>query len=191
MVYYNLKLTLRNIWRHKTFSFINIVGLTVGVTCCLLIGLYAYIELSFDKFHSGHNNIYRINKVTSEKSKPSQLHSITPGKLVPTIRSSIPEVEYATVFRPWFSEMLVSYDTVRFKLSDVTYADEGFLKVFDFPLVKGNRETVVSESVAKKYFNTENPIGKTLTTLNNIDVKITGVCKDVPENSSIKFTMLI
>jgi putative ABC transport system permease protein len=74
-----------------------------------------------------------------------------------------------------------------------------FLNVFDFPLIKGNRETVlsepftavVSESVAKKYFNTENPIGKTLTTLNNIDVKITGVCKDVPENSSIRFTMLI
>jgi putative ABC transport system permease protein len=62
MVYYNLKLTLRNIWRHKTFSFINIFGLTVGVTCCLLIGLYAYNELSFDKFHSGYNNIYRINK---------------------------------------------------------------------------------------------------------------------------------
>ncbi|HMK18506.1 MAG TPA: ABC transporter permease [Chitinophagaceae bacterium] len=199
MVYYNLKLTLRNIWRHKTFSFINIVGLTVGVTCCLLLGLYAYNELSFDKFHSGHNNIYRINKVTSEKSKPSQLHSITPGKLAPAIRTSIPEVEYATVFRPWFSEMLVSYDTVRFKLSDVTYADEGFLNVFDFPLIKGNRETVlsepftavVSESVAKKYFHTENPVGKTLTTLNNIDVKITGVCKDVPENSSIRFTMLI
>jgi putative ABC transport system permease protein len=199
MVYYNLKLTLRNIWRHKTFSFINIVGLTVGVTSCVLIGLYAYNELSYDKFHSGHNNIYRINKVTSEKNKQSQLHSITPGKLVPSIRTNIPGVEYATVFRPWFSEMLVSYDSVRFKLSDVTYADEGFLNVFDFPLIKGNKETVlsqpytavVSESVAKKYFDTEDPVGKTLTTLNNIEVKITGVCKDVPVNSSIRFTMLI
>ncbi|MEP6514455.1 MAG: FtsX-like permease family protein, partial [Parafilimonas sp.] len=103
------------------------------------------------------------------------------------------------LFRPWFSEMLVSYDTVRFKLDDVAYADEGFLKVFGFPLTKGNRSTVllepftavVSESVAKKYFNDENPVGKTLTTLNNIQVKITGVCKDVPENSSIRFAMLI
>ncbi len=199
MVYYNLKLIVRNIWRHKTFSFINIVGLTVGVTSCILIGLYTYIELSYDKFHSGHNNIYRINKVISEKNKQSQLHSITPGKLVPSIRAGIPEVEHATVFRTWFSEMLVSYDTVRFKLADVTYADEGFLNVFDFPLIKGDRETVlsqpytavVSESVAKKYFDTENPIGKTLTTLNNIKVTITGVCRDVPENSSIRFSMLI
>ena len=110
MVYYNLKLTLRNIWRHKTFSFINIVGLTVGITSCMLIGVYAYNELSFDKFHSGHNNIYRINKITSGENKQSQLHSITPGKLTPSIRTSIPEVDYATVFRPWFSEMLVSYE---------------------------------------------------------------------------------
>lgn len=199
MVYHTLKLTLRNIWRHKTFSFINIVGLTVGVTSCILIGIYAYNELSYDKFHTDHNQIYRINKVTTEKNKQAQLHSITPGQLVPAIRAGIPEVQQATIYRPWFTEMLVSYVTIRFKLDDVAYADEGFLNVFDFPLTKGNKATalsnpfsaVVSESVAKKYFNDEDPIGKTLTTLNNIDVKITGVCKDVPENSSIRFTMLI
>lgn len=199
MFYHTLKLTLRNIWRHKTFSFINIIGLTVGVTSCILIGLYAYNELSYDKFHADYNNIYRINKVTTEKNKQAQLHSITPGQLVPSIRASIPEVQHAALFRPWFSEMLVSYDTIRFILDDVAYADKGFLNVFDFPLITGNRETVlsepfsavVSESVAKKYFNEENPIGKTLTTLNNIEVKVTGVCKDVPENSSIRFTMLI
>src|SRR6185436_1923186 len=116
MFYHTLKLTLRNIWRHKTFSFINIVGLTVGVTCCILIGLYAYNELSYDKFHSNYRNIYRINKVLAEKNKQAQLHSITPGKLVPAIKASIPEVQYATVFRTWFNEMLVSYDTLRFRL---------------------------------------------------------------------------
>src|SRR5204862_7687783 len=100
MVYYNLKLTLRNIWRHKTFSFINTVGLTVGITSCVLIGVYTYNELSFDKFFSGHNNIYRINKVTSEQSKQSKLHIITQGKLVTAIRTSIPEVEYVSFFRP-------------------------------------------------------------------------------------------
>ena len=199
MFYHTLKLTLRNIWRHKAFSFINIVGLTVGVTSTILIGLYAYSELSYDKFHADYKDIYRINKVITEKNKQAQLHSITPGKLVPSIRTSIPEVEHAALFRPWFDEMLVSYDTVRFKLGDVAYADEGFLNVFDFPLIKGDRSTVLSEpftaviaeSVARKYFKTENPVGKTLTTLNNIQVKITGVCKDVPENSSIRFAMLI
>ncbi|HET6769571.1 MAG TPA: ABC transporter permease [Chitinophagaceae bacterium] len=196
---HTLKLTLRNIWRHKTFSFINIIGLTVGVTSCILIGLYAYNELSYDKFHTNYNNIYRINKVTTEKNKQAQLHSTTPGQLVPSVRANIPEVQHAALFRPWFSEMLVSYDTVRFQLDDVAYADQGFLNVFDFSLLKGNRETVlsapfsavVSEAVAKKYFNEENPIGKTLTTLNDIEVIVTGVCKDVPENSSIRFSMLI
>src|SRR5688572_9102442 len=140
MFYHTLKLTLRNIWRHKTFSFINIMGLTVGVTSCILIGLYAYNELSYDKFHADYNNIYRINKVTTEKNKQAQLHSITPGQLVPSITTSVPEVQHAALFRPWFSEMLVSYDTIRFKLNDVAYADKGFLNVFDFPLIKGNRE---------------------------------------------------
>ena len=199
MFYHTLKLTLRNLWRHKTFSFINITGLTIGVTCCILIGLYVYNEFSYDKFHSGYKNVYRINKVITEKNKQAQLHSITPGKLVPSIKASIPEVQYATVFRPLSSEMLVSYDTLRFKLEGVTYADADFLNVFDFPLIKGDPQNVlkepysavISESVAKKYFIDENPIGKTLTTLNDIKVQITGVCKDVPQNSSIHFSMLI
>ena len=105
----------------------------------------------------------------------------------------------ATRFRPWFNEMLVSYDTVHIKLGDVIYADASFLNVFNFPLIQGNNQlalsepatAVITESTAKMYFGNTNPIGKTVTTLNNIVVKITGVAKDVPANSSLKFTMLI
>ena len=105
----------------------------------------------------------------------------------------------ATRFRPWFTEMLVSYDTIHIKLDDVVYTDASFLQMFGFALKEGDRKTalsepstaVITESTAKKYFRDENPIGKTLITLNNIPVKITAVAKDVPFNSSLQFNMLI
>ena len=199
MLYHNLKLAFRNLLRHKTFAFINILGLVIGVVSCIVIGLYAYNELSFDTFNSNYANIYRINKNTNEKGKQAQQDGITPAELAPATTREIPEVVAATRFRPWFNEMLVSYDTVHLKLDDVAYADASFLKMFNYPLVNGDKNTalsepstaVITESTAKKYFGNKNPIGKTLITLNNIPVKITGVAKDVPNNSSLAFTMLI
>ena len=199
MLYHNLKLAFRNLLRHKTFSFINILGLVIGLVSCIVIGLYAYNELSFDKFNSNYASIYRINKNTNEKGKQAQQDGITPAELALATTREIPEVAAATRFRPWFNEMLVSYDTVHLKLDDVAYADASFLKVFSFQLIHGDKNTalsepstaVITESTAKKYFGNKNPIGKTLITLNNIPVKITGIAKDVPNNSSLAFTMLI
>ncbi len=199
MLYYNLKLALRNFRRHKTFSFINILGLSIGLASCIIIGLYAYNELSFDKFNNNHSQIYRINKITNEKGKQAQQDGITPGQLGPATVKEIPEVATAARFRPWFTEMLVSYDTVHLKLDDVAYADASFLNMFSFPLIKGDKKTalaepftaVITETTAKKYFGNKDPIGKTIVTLNDIPVKITGVAKDVPANSSLQFTMLI
>ena len=124
---------------------------------------------------------------------------LLPGLLAEDLPKEIPEVEAATRFRPWFTEMLVSYDSIHIKLDDVVYTDASFLQMFDFPLKEGNRKTalsepstaVITESTAKKYFKNNDPIGKTLVTLNNIPVKITAVAKDVPFNSSLQFTMLI
>ncbi|MEP7323466.1 MAG: ABC transporter permease [Saprospiraceae bacterium] len=194
---FNMKLALRNLWRHKTFSFIHILGLSVGFTCCILIGLYTYHQYSFDRFHPEYQQIYRINKITSEKNKQSQLQCIVPGRFVPAIRANVPEVKQAALFRPWFNDMLVSHDTTRFILENVSYADEGFLEIFNFQMVNGQPAldkpftAVLTESTAKKYFKEENPIGKTLSTLNDIQVTVTGVCRDIPENSSIDFSMLI
>jgi putative ABC transport system permease protein len=199
MLYHNLKLAFRNVRRHKTFSFINILGLSIGLASCIIIGLYTYNELSFDKFNNNHSEVYRINKNTNEKGKQAQQDGITPGQLAPAVVKDIPEIAAAARFRPWFTEMLVSYDTVHLKLDDVAYADQSFLQMFDFPLTKGNKSTalsgpfaaVITETTAKKYFGNTDPIGKTVVTLNNIPVKITGVAKDVPANSSLQFTMLI
>ena len=196
---HNIKLAFRNLLRHKTFSLINILGLTIGLASCIIIGLYAFSELSFDHFNKNHNRVYRVNKITNEKDKQAQQDGITPGQLAPALEKEIPEVVAATRFRPWFSEMLVSYDSVKLKLKDVSYADASFLEIFDFPLLKGDKTTalaepftaVITEKTARMYFGNADPIGKILTTLNDMPVKITGVAKDIPFNSSIQFPMLI
>ena len=195
----NIRLAFRNLQRQRTFSFINILGLTIGLASCITIGLYAYSELTFDQFSESHSNIYRINKITNEKGKQPQQDGITPGPLGPALEKEIPEISAVCRFRPWFTEMLVSYDTVRISLDDVAYSDNSLLTMFNFPLVKGDKKhaltepftAVLTETTARKYFGNADPIGKTLLSLNDIPVKITGVTKDVPKNSSIQFTMLI
>jgi putative ABC transport system permease protein len=198
MLYHHLKIALRNLYKNRTFALINILGLAIGLGCCIIIGLYVYSEISFDKFHSKHSQIFRVDKVTNEKGKATN-DAITPGLLAENLPKEIPEVSAATRFRPWFTDMLVSYDTIHLKLDDVAYTDNSFLQIFDFSLMEGDRKTaleepftaVITQSTAKKYFKDSNPIGKTLVTLNNIPVKITAVAKDVAYNSSLKFTMLI
>lgn len=196
---HNIKLALRNLLHHKTFSTINVLGLTVGLASCIIIGLYAFSELSFDHFNKKHGDIFRVNKITNEKDKEAQHDGLTPGRLAPALEKEIPEVAAATRFRPWFSEMLVGNDNVKLKLKDVSYADASFLEIFDLPLLKGDKRTalsepftaVITEKTAHMYFGNADPVGKTLTTLNDMPVKITGVARDIPFNSSIQFPMLI
>lgn len=196
---HNLKLAFRNLWRHKTFSFINVLGLTIGLASCIVIGLYAFNEITFDQFNHNHRGIYRINKVTNEKDKQPQQDGITPGNLAPVLEKEIPEVANTCRLRPWFNAMLVSYDTIKINLDDVVYADNSLLAMFDFPLVRGDKKNalaepftaVITETTAKKYFGNADPVGKTLVTLNDMPVKINGVAKDVPQNSSLQFNMLI
>ncbi|MEO8763135.1 MAG: ABC transporter permease [Ginsengibacter sp.] len=196
---YNVKLALRNLWRHKTFSFINIMGFTLSLASCIIIGLYVFSELSFDHFNSHHDNLYRVNKMANVKDKNTRHDALTPGLLAPSLQMEIPGVVAVTRFRPWFSEMLVSSAAVKLKLKDVSYADASILQMFDFPLLKGDRKTALAEpntavitaTTAHQYFGDDDPIGKILTTLNDMPVKVTGVLKDIPYNSSIQFPMLI
>jgi putative ABC transport system permease protein len=199
MLFYPFKLLLRNLSRNKTFSLINLLGLTVGLSSCILISLYVWNELSFDRFHPDHHQIYRVNKITNEKGKQAQLHAITPGQLAPALVKEIPQIQSACRFRPWFTDMLVSRDTVHVKLQDVAYADEPYLQMFNFPLLRGDRNSALNEPFsavitatdARRFFNDRDPIGQTLLTLNDIPVKVTGVARDLPANSSMHFSMLI
>ena len=190
------KITFRNLWRHKGFSFINILGLAVGMAACFLIFLYVHFERSYDSFHSKSSNIYRL--VTDVITPSETIHAgITSWPMGPNIKADFPEVEAAV--RVQRTSMLVTKDEKKFQEENVLYADSTFFKMFDFPLSEGNPQTVLKEassvvltkSAAKKYFGVTDPIGQTVLLLDYYPAKVTGVMEDLPENSHIKAEMLV
>ncbi len=191
------KIAFRNLWRHRVFSLINILGLTVGMTACFLIFLYVRFELSYDKFHSKGDRIYRI--VCDIKTPTETMHPGGPSWAVgPHLMGGFPQVEAAV--RTTDDELLVRKGNVKFQEKNSLWADSSFFQVFDFKLIKGNPKTalneplsiVFSESAVKKYFGDKDPIGQTvLLTGDGFTAKITGVMKDIPENSMIKADMIV
>jgi putative ABC transport system permease protein len=191
------KIAFRNLWRHRVFSLINILGLTVGMTACFLIFLYVRFELSYDKFHTKGDRIYRI--VCDIKTPTETMHPGGPSWAVgPHLMGGFPQVE-ATV-RTTDDELLVRKGNVKYQELNSLWADSSFFEVFSFKLIKGNPHTalneplniVFSESAVKKYFGKKDPIGQTvLLTGDGFTAKITGVMKDIPENSMIKADMIV
>ena len=191
------KIAFRNLWRHRVFSFINILGLTVGMTACFLIFLYVHFELSYDSFHSKANRIYRV--VCDIKTPTEVIKAGGPSWAVgPHITQDFPQVEAAV--RTTDDELLVRKGNVKFQELNSLWADSAFFGMFDFKLLKGNPKTVLqeplsivfSESAAKKYFGNADPVGQTvLLTGEGFTAKITGIMKDIPENSTIKADMLV
>jgi putative ABC transport system permease protein len=187
------KIALRNLWKHKVFSFINIMGLTVGITACFLIFLYVSFELSYDSFHSKADRIYRI--VCDIKTPTEVINSDRPAWAVPpNAKDEFPEVESFVRIADG-DNVLMRKGDIKFNQENVMWADSSFFKVFDFKLLKGNPQTalkeplsiVFSETAAKKYFGNTNPIGQTLLiTGDAYPAKVTGIMKDIPENSVIK-----
>lgn len=196
-----LKMTLRNIKRHKRYSFINIAGLSVGMTCFVLIMLYVQYELSFDTFHEKADRLYRIiERRPGDIRLGHDYYARTPAHLAPTLLREYPEVANATRISV-FADALIIYRDKSFYNSGI-YADEHFFDVFTFPLMQGEEKSalkepfslVITEKMAKKYFGDENPIGKTLNIhINNrsYDLKITGITKKPPENSHILFDFIL
>ena len=194
-----LKITLRNLRRHKIFSFINIFGLSVGLACSVLILLFVKSELSYDSFHKNADRIYRLSLFENYAKDNQHFNSITPGVLGPLLKSYYPEIE--NTVRITLEQGKVIYGTKTF-VENYELVDPAFFKIFNFPLLKGNPDNVlndpnsvvIAESYAEKYFGNSDPIGKTISIqLDNKkeDFIVTGVAKDVPENSSIKFNILI
>ncbi|HYH14414.1 MAG TPA: ABC transporter permease [Flavisolibacter sp.] len=191
------KIAFRSLWRRKGFSFINIMGLAIGITACFLIFLYVRFELSYDSFHSKAPHIYRL--VTDVKTPSETIHAgITSWPMAPNIKADFPEV--ASFVRINKTDVLVRKGDKKFQEGQVLWADSSFFNVFDFSLIKGNQQAVLkelfsivlSESSAKKYFGKEDPIGQTLLLYGeSYPAKVTGVMKDIPENSHIKADMLI
>jgi ABC-type antimicrobial peptide transport system permease subunit len=192
-----LKIALRNIRRHKGYSFINIAGLTIGMTCVVLLLLWVQDELSYDKFHEKIDNIYLVSAHIKKEKDELQVPSV-PG-VGPLLEELFPEVEESARFLAGLRTFILSYKDRTFSERRVFPADPEVLEMFTFPLIEGNPKTalkdpyslVLSERVAKKYFGNESPIGKIITVDNQHPMKVMGVMKEVPSNSTFRFDILM
>jgi putative ABC transport system permease protein len=192
-----LKIALRNLWKNKTFSIINIVGLAVGIATCLLISLYVLDELSYDKYNKNENRIYRVNADIKFGGEDQKL-AVCPDPLAFTFVRDYPEVENAVRFRN-YGPSLVKKGNENIKEERIIYADSTLFEVFTLPMIAGNSKkalaepntVVITESIAKKYFNTTNVLGQILRFDNTKDFKITGVIRDIPEASHFAFDFFV
>jgi len=192
-----LKIALRNIRRHKGYSLINIAGLTIGMTCVVLLLLWVQDELSYDKFHEKIDNIYLVSAHIKQEKDELQVPSV-PG-VGPLLEELFPEVEESARFLAGLRTFILSYKDKTFSERRVFPADPEVLEMFTFPLIEGDPKTalkdpyslVLSENVAKKYFGNESPIGKVITVDNQHPMKVMGVMKEVPNNSTLRFNILM
>ena len=191
-----LKVALRNLWKNKVFSAINIAGLSVGLAVCLLIVLYVKDELSYDKYNAQSENIYRVDADISFNG--TQFTSaVSPAPLVPTLKKDYPFiVQYARLRN--FGDILIKKDNQNIPNKNAVFADSTFFQVFSIPMIEGNRLTalnepnsiVIDETTARKYFNSTHVVGKTLYVDNSVNCKITGVIQDIPPQSHFHFSFI-
>lgn len=198
-----IKLTLRHLLKYRTYSFINITGLAVGMTCCILILLYIRDELRYDRFHERAERIYRLTLSTENDEQPTNANtSFSQG---PALATDFPEIEAAVRFRKmgWGEKRVFAHNDKRFYEERFFYADKNVFEVFSFPFLRGNSQTalsepfsiVITEAMSQKYFGHDNPLGETISLdpFNDggfTDFKITGVLKNLPHYSHIKFDFL-
>jgi putative ABC transport system permease protein len=196
-----LKIAFRSLVKQKVYSLINILGLTVGIASCLLIVLFVTNEFSYDNFH---RNADRIFKVALERRYPnhSTFYAIIPHSYAEVMDNDFPEVEQSVKMGGPFNNILVTYETPskeekRFEENFVMAADSNFFKFFNIAVIKGTPEKalvnitdiVLTEKTAKRYFGSDEPLGKTIRMFNQ-DYNVSAVCEDIPDNSHFKFDFL-
>lgn len=193
-----LKIIFRNFSKNKTFSFINIIGLTIGLTSCLLIALYIQQQLSFDKFQKNGDRIARvIMEYNFEGSDASNKGNYTSVRVPMVMKQNFPEVKDAVIMTN--SKKIIRYNNSLVTENNFMYADSSFFNLFSFDLLEGNKNTaltepysvVLTQSSAKKYFGNADPVGKTLQLSGDSNFyKITGLVADCPANSQIQFDFI-
>jgi len=185
------KVAIRNLLRQKGFSFINIVGLALGIACTTLIGMWVSDELSYDKFHQDHDRIYRITATLPEM----KVHAaVSPAPLALATKNELPEIEDVVRISDLKRDLMQVGD-VKFEEEGVLYADSNFFRMFSFQFIKGDRERalqnpegiVISEEMAMKYFGSVDVLEKTIKKNNKEDFTVTAVMANVPDNSHLQF----
>lgn len=199
-----LKVSFRNLWKNKSFSAINICGLAIGLAACLLILQYVSFKLSYDQFNKNAKDIYRVSNDRYQNGKIIQHGTITYSGISKAMQNDYPEVLNHTRVRPQGPVILINKNNKKIGDQNGFAVENPFMAMFDYPLIAGDKATALKEprsiiltkSLAKKLFDirgdnfqsvlNENIIGQT----DPVPFKITGICKDVPENSHLDFNFL-
>jgi putative ABC transport system permease protein len=198
MITKNISFILRRFGRHKLTTSLHVIGLTLGITVCLLIALFIKHELSFDSYETKADRTYRINQVWVDFGK-KDFHFSTPFPLADQVRKDVPGLENVTkVHHPWQNVIEIN-PTKRFKQDHVMMTDPEFLDVFDVKVVEGNAydalrkpyNVLLTESTAKKFFGNEDALGKTFKYNDSFNITVGGIIKDFPANTHLPASMLL
>ncbi|NIR49020.1 FtsX-like permease family protein [candidate division KSB1 bacterium] len=194
-----LKIAFRNIVKSKVFSFVNIAGLAIGMSCCILILLFVKDELRFDRHHPNAERTYRIINTRHADGKASKV-ALTPPPLGPTLESTFPEVkESLRLFPLRFEKSLMAHGENKYFEEYIYLAEPSIFDFFHLPFVAGNPATalsepnavVITEDIAHKYFGEDDPVGKRLTMSNQIELQVTAVIENPGEHFHLKMDFII
>ncbi|MFC2136050.1 ABC transporter permease [Bacteroidota bacterium] len=191
-----LKIALRNIARYKGFALMNILGLAVGIACVVFIFLWVQDELSYEQFYRNANDIYRLNKQYQIGAEISY-NSSTPYPLAESAKDLFAEIKDATRF--YRTSVIIKYNSLVIRERSVCYTDESYFNVFSPDFIRGNvseafndpNDIVITEDIAKKYFGEDEAIGKILIIDNDEEYIVSGIIKNVPDNTEIRSTVFI
>ncbi len=191
-----LKIALRNIKKHKGYSFINIAGLAVGMACCILILLWVQDELSYDRYHDNADHIYRIT-YAEEIGGAFDHYALPPFAAAPAFAAEVPGIKAYT--RLWQRTGLIKHGENNFDERNIFYVDKDFFQIFSYEFVVGDPATafenpgsiVLTRDMAQKIFGDKDALGETLNLNADGDLKVTGVVENVPHNSHFHFNYLV
>ena len=192
-----IKVAVRNLVKNKFYTSINIIGLAVGLATCLLILLYVLDELSFDKYNKKAERIFRVNNEVKFGDNYFDL-AVSPALLGITMVKDFPQVEQYTRLR-WYGGFLVRKGNENIQEGRVGFADSTLFDVFTLPVIAGNPKTalsephslVITEKIARKYFNSVDAVGKTMIINDTGNYKVTAVIKDIPRQSHFNFDIFV
>jgi putative ABC transport system permease protein len=193
----NILTAFRSLKNDLPYTITNLAGLTLGITCCLLILSFVNYELSFDSFNTKEDRIYRMNYDITMGGAETVSPSV-PVFVAPAVKNKFPEIEDVTRFSPAWSSRTIRHGNVLFDEKNFCYADPNFFKVFNFKALAGNLQTalnkpntlVITKTMAEKYFGKTNPVGQVLLFNNEKNFIVTAVMEDVPSNSHLTFDFL-
>ncbi len=186
----------RNLVKNKFYSILNIAGLTIGITSCILIFLYVQFELSYDKYNTRAKNIYRLTELL-HLPKEDRQQAVTSPIMAPAFQSKFPEIKKSVRFIN--SGRILSVDQKKIYTTKIVYSDSGLFDVFTLPMLEGQPSKalvdpysiVLTEGTAKKYFGEQEPLGKTMQLSDTINLTVTGIIKNVPDNSHFTFDCIL